>query len=153
MDAVQRMRRRALDYGYLRSTPEQRVVVLGPGAIQILPPEPGYYYVPVYNPAVVFARPARGLSVGISFGPRLFLGAAFSPWGWGGPMIDWRAHSLIIDHHPWGRGWANRGQYVHPYAAGPRHMAGPRVERHEQRIQRERHDEHRGRDDHGREHH
>ena len=145
MDAVQRMRRRALDYGYLRSTPEQRVIVLGPGNIQIVPAQPGYYYVPVYNPGVVFVRPARGVSIGISFGPRFFIGAAFAPWGWGSPMIDWRARTVIIDHHGWERTWVNRGAYAHPYVAPPPRVAGPRVERHEEQI----HSEHRsGHDDH-----
>ncbi len=59
MDAVQRMRQQAYDDGYLRSNPYEQVVVQGPGMIKILPAQPGYYYVPRYNPAVVFglARP------------------------------------------------------------------------------------------------
>jgi hypothetical protein len=132
MDAVQRMRQRAMDYGYLRSGPQERVIVEGPGLIQIVPVDPGYYYVPVYNPAVVFFRPARGVSFGISFGPRVFIGASFAPWGWSHPFLDWRSHAVIIDNHPWVRGWDNRARYTHSYAAPPPRYEGPRVERHQE---------------------
>ncbi len=46
MDAIQRMRQRAYDYGYRRSSPYEQVVFAGPGLIQILPVKTGYYYVP-----------------------------------------------------------------------------------------------------------
>lgn len=149
MDAVQRMRQRAWDAGYLRDSPEQRVIARGPGWIEIVPASPGYYYVPTYNPAVVFYRPARGVSIGlgISFGPRIYIGANFASYGWAGPSLDWRAHTVIIDRRPWTRTWANRGQYQHYQS--PR-SAGPGVERHEKEIhQRERHDD---RHDRGRDH-
>jgi Protein of unknown function (DUF3300) len=141
MDVMQRMRQRAMEYGYLRSGPQERVVVAGPGLIQILPVDPGYYYVPAYNPAVVFARPARGVSFGISFGPRVFIGGAFAPWGWSHPELDWRSRAVIIDNHPWERRWENRERYEHSYIAPRPHFEGPRVERHEERREpRERDD-------------
>lgn len=70
MDAVQRMRRRAWDYGYLRSGAYVRVTAY-PGYIEILPIDPAYIYVPVYDPAVVFFRPSGHVLVSavISFGP------------------------------------------------------------------------------------
>ncbi len=136
MDAVQRMRQQAYEYGYLRDTPQQRVIYAGPGNIQIVPVQPGYYYVPVYNPAVVFVRPRPGIVVGgaITFGPRIFIGAAFGPYGWAGPGVDWRAHTVIIDRRPWERTWVNRERYVHPYVAPRPRYEGPRVERHEREI-------------------
>ncbi|MCC6342538.1 MAG: DUF3300 domain-containing protein [Bryobacterales bacterium] len=136
MDAVQRMRRQALDNGYLKSSPEERVVVDNYGQIQILAAQEGYYYVPVYDPRVVYARPRPGIriGIGITFGPRIFLGAAFAPYGWAGPGFDWRAHTVIIDRRPWERTWANRARYQHRYAAPPPRPAGPRVERHEREV-------------------
>ncbi len=132
MDAVQRMRRQAYDYGYLRSNPSQRVVV-DQGAIEIVPVSPDFYYVPYYNPVVVFAPPRPGFYIGgaIGFGPGITIGAAFAPWGWGGVGFAWSSHTILIDHRPWARTWTNRAVYVHPYAA-PYHPApGPRAEHHE----------------------
>ena len=136
MDAVQRMRQQAYDYGYLRDpqfAQYQRVQVLGPGNIEILPVYPDYYYVPYYNPAVVFVRPRPGfVATGIfRFGPRITIGAGFAPFGWGGVGFGWREHTILVDRRPWVRTWANRGAYVHPYAAPYRHAPGPYVEHHE----------------------
>jgi len=149
MDAVQRMRQRAYDYGYLRDNQYDRVIYT-PGAIQIMPVAPGYLYVPFYNPAVVFYRPARGVVIGgaITFGPRIFVGGGFAPFGWGNAGFGWREHTVIIDRRPWERTWVNRDRYVHPYYVRPPHYEGPRVERHEIHEYRE----DRGRGDRGREH-
>ena len=117
MDAVQRDRQEAYNYGYLRTNPNIRVVY-SPGAVQIVPVSPEVYYVPYYNPYIVFARPRPGFFVGgaIRFGVGISIGAAFAPWGWGGVGFGWREHTILIDHHPWERTWVNRGAYVHPYA-------------------------------------
>jgi len=149
MDAVQRMRRRAYDYGYLRSNPDIRVVY-GP-YIEILPVDAAYYVVPRYDPLIVYARPRPGFVLGgaISFGPRITLGAAFSPWGWRAPAFGWGAHTIIIDNHPWERSWVNRNTYVHPYVAPyrrPVYRPGVRIEeRHgparEEHNRREEHHE------------
>src|SRR6266850_2263639 len=58
MDAVQRMRRQAMDYGYLQSNNYLRVESNG-GYVEILPINPGVVYVPSYDPLLVFGRPAR----------------------------------------------------------------------------------------------
>jgi hypothetical protein len=118
MDSVQRMRHRAWDYGYLRSTP-QMIVRDGP-FIEIAPASWDAFYVPVYNPAVIFAGPIRpGLRFGafFSFGPGIVLGASFRPWGWydGGARFYWDRHAVIINNRPWERTYVNRGTYVHPY--------------------------------------
>lgn len=147
MDAVQRQRQRAYDYGYLRSSQYDQVNVAGPGDIEIQPVGPGYYYVPYYDPYVVYSRPRPGFFVGsaIRFGPGITIGASFAPWGWGGVGFGWRAHTLLIDRRPWERTWVNRGAYVHPYAvARPRYEGRPAVERHDFRA----HEEHRDHDEH-----
>src|SRR5579863_4545381 len=61
MDAVQRMRHRAYDYGYLRTNADIRVAY-GP-YIEILPVG-GYIVVPRYDPLVVYARPRAGFFIG-----------------------------------------------------------------------------------------
>lgn len=118
MDAVQRMRHRAWDYGYLRTSP-QLIVRNGP-FIEIVPASWDAYYVPVYNPAIIFGgpiRPGAGFGAFISFGPGIALGAAFRPWGWydGGARFYWDRHAVIINNRPWERTYVNRGTYVHPY--------------------------------------
>jgi hypothetical protein len=149
MDAVQRLRQQANQYGYLRDpqfTQYERVQIAGPGDIQILPMSADYY-VPYYNPVVVFARP-RVAFVGAAFrfGGGISLGVSFAPWGWGGGVgFGWREHNILIDNRPWARTWVNRGSYVHPYAAPYRRVEGGRVEHHEvrreeHRDERERHD-------------
>lgn len=137
MDAVQRQRALALNYGYLRTGPTIRVVDAGPGDIEILPADPAYVVVPYYNPYVVFARPRPGFFVGgaITFGPHIVVGA-FAPWGWGGAAFAWRTHGIVIDHRPWERTWVNRQAYVHPYAEPRPAVVEHRVERHELRDYR-----------------
>jgi len=132
MDAVQRMRQEAYNYGYLRSNPYEQVTFAGPGVIRIAPVNPGAFYVPYYNPAVVYVRPRPGFFVdgAIRFGPAIPIGAGFAPWGWGGAGFGWREHTILVGNRSWARTWVNREQYAHPYAERPR-FAGPRVEQHE----------------------
>ena len=68
MDAVQRERRKAYDYGYLRTNPQ--VIVGGGPYITIAPVNPAFIVVPYYSPAVVFVAPRAGFVVGgaIRFG-------------------------------------------------------------------------------------
>lgn len=125
MDAVQRMRQKARDFGYLRSN--QQVVVSGGPYIEIAPVNPDFVVVPYYDPAVVFFAPRPGFFVSgaIRFGYGISLGVAFRPWGWGYNRFDWRGHGVFINNHPWGRAWGNRRVYVHPYE-GPRRWEGGR---------------------------
>jgi Protein of unknown function (DUF3300) len=134
MDAVQRMRNEARRYGYLQTTPYDTVIDSG-GYIQIVPVNPAYLYVPVYDPVVVFAPPRPGFFIGgaIHFGPAIVIGAAFAPFGWAHPYFDWRAHTIFFDATPWSREWGNRRYYVHPYAHPYARRVGPRVERHDVR--------------------
>jgi hypothetical protein len=132
MDAVQRMRQQAYNYGYLRPTPYDNVVNTG-GYIEIVPVNPAYLYVPVYSPAVVYAPPRPGFSIGLAvhFSPSIFIGPAFVSFGWARPGFAWGTHAILIGGAPWGRTWANRAVYVHPYPNAFRPVPGARVEHHD----------------------
>lgn len=132
MDAAQRMRRKAYDYGYLRTNPYDTVVDSA-GDIEILPVNPAYIYVPAYDPLIVFGPPAPGFFIGgaIHFGPAIVIGGGFAPWGWTHPYFEWHTHGIFFDFTPWGRMWVNRGYYFHPYAHPWTWRPGPRVEHHE----------------------
>ncbi len=148
MDAVQRMRREAMDYGYLRDNQYYRVTN-GP-YIEILPVTPGYYYVPMYNPAVIFTRPRRpiGPSAVIRFGSGVQVGAYFAPFGWRQPAFAWGQHNIIVNNHPWVHAGPNREHLEHGYAPPVRRVepsghavagrGGPAyVEHHERARQNE----------------
>jgi len=115
MDAAQRMRHQAYDYGYLRSGP--RVVVRTGPFITIDPVDPYFIAVPYYDPLVVYAplRPGFFVGAGIGWGYGIGLGVWFQPWGWGYTHFGWDRHILFINNAPWGRSWGNRAAYVHPY--------------------------------------
>jgi len=131
MDAVQRLRREARGYGYLASNSDLDVIDDG-GYVEIQPFDPYLYYVPIYDPLIVFGRPRPGLFIGgvIHFGPPITLGISFGRFGWFGAGFGWREHSLLVDHRPWTRTYANRNVYVHPYARAYVRPAAPRVEQH-----------------------
>jgi hypothetical protein len=131
MDAVQRMRRQARNYGYLAPNSYDNVVD-NAGYVEIQPINPALYYVPVYNPGVVFFAPRPGFFVGgaVRFGPVVTIGPAFGVFGWYGAGFAWGGHTILIDHRPWGRTFYNRGFYVHPYAHFFARPVGPRVEAH-----------------------
>jgi hypothetical protein len=132
MDAVQVMRRRAAQYGYLRSNPS---IVVGMGPyITIMPVNPAFIVVPYYSPAVVFVAPRPGFAVGfaIRFGFGVAIGPVFRPWGWGVTRFNWGGHVLIVNNVVWGRTWVNRATYVHPYTVRRFAPSAPRPpERHE----------------------
>src|SRR5262249_11809858 len=91
----------------------------------ILPVDRGVIVVPYYSPTVVFAAPPRGFVVAsaIRFGYGVRIGVGFAPWGWGSTRFEWGTRRLIVNSAPWGRTWANRTVYVHPYTG----VAVPRV--------------------------
>jgi len=161
MDAVQRERAKARNYGYLQSNPQ--IIVGGGPYITIMPVNPAFIVVPYYNPAVVFFAPRPGFVVGgaIRFGFGVTIGGFFRPWGWGVSRFDWVGHGVFIGDARWGRTWVNRGVYVHPWVGVRRYAPGPgprAVEHHEleQRSEHERQaaregrraeEEHRGHDE------
>ena len=81
------------------------------------------------------------MGAAISFGFGVTITAAFRPWGWGLCRFDWGAHVVFINNAPWGRIWANRGVYVHPYGELHRWEPAHRVEGHRliSRSEEERH--------------
>jgi hypothetical protein len=107
MDSVQRLRRKAMDAGNLKTTPEQKVVV-EKETIVIESPSPQVIYVPIYNPTVVYgtwAYPAYppayyyppGYAAGtalLSFGAGMAVGVA---WGYAWGHSDWRGGDVDID--------------------------------------------------------
>ena len=115
MFAVQRMRQRARDYGYLRTGPQ--IVVSGGPYITILPARVDYVVVPTYDPVVVYERPRPGFFIGAAIGFRfgVVLGASYRPWGWGYNRIAWDRRVVFINNAPWQRTWVNRHEYHHPY--------------------------------------
>jgi hypothetical protein len=159
MDAVQRERRKARDFGYLRSNGQ--IIVGGGPYITIAPVNPGFVVVPYYDPRIVFFAPRPGFVVGgaIRFGFGVTIGGFFRPWGWGYDRFDWDRHAVIINNEPWRRGWGDRRAYVHPYPGvrryGPAERAPERHELHE-RSERERAAPREGRrapEEHGRDGH
>lgn len=153
MFAVQRMRQRARDYGYLRTGPQ--IVVSGGPYITIMPARVDYVVVPTYDPVVVYERPRPGFFIGAAIGFRfgVVLGASYRPWGWGYNRIAWDRRVVFINNAPWQRTWVNRYEYHHPYTVHyyPEHhfvrenhgheVAYRAHERNEIRHE-ERHDEH-----------
>jgi hypothetical protein len=146
MDAVQRMRLKASNYGYLRSNAQ--IVVRTGRYIEILPVNPGYIVVPYYNPAVVFVPARRGVAVEnvIYLGHGVSLGVAFAGWGWSANRFDWAEHRVIINDAPWQRTWVNRETYIHPYQV-PRYNGRRPADMHRpiERSLKERDDERSGR--------
>jgi hypothetical protein len=154
MDAVQRMRHKAKDFGYLRSN---ATVVVGAGPfITIMPVAADFYCVPVYDPAIVFVAPRPGFAIatGINFGFGVTLGVAFRPW-WGGIHFGWDTHAWFIGDRPWGRTWANRATYVHEGFLVPHYEPKQRAETHDliKRSEQEREAARRGRPMPAEEHH
>jgi hypothetical protein len=114
IDAVQRMRGKARDYGYLGPNGYVNVLTDG-GYIQILPINAGVIYVPYYDPYIVFAPPRPGFVVAtaIHFGPAVTIGAALGTWGWWfGSGFLWPSHAIFIDHRPRERVWVGQGEPV-----------------------------------------
>jgi hypothetical protein len=130
------MRRRAATYGYLRSNPS---IIVGMGPyITIMPVNPAFIVVPYYSPAIVFVAPAPGFVVGtaIRFGFGVTIGVAFRPWGWGVTSFSWGGHALIVNNVAWGRTWANRATYVHPYTVRRYARSAPRPPERHQLVKR-----------------
>ena len=110
--SIQRLRNVAKKYGYLKTTPQQTVIV-EKEIIKIVPAQPQYIYVPTYNPQVVYvAPPSSGPSTGtvvataaVAFTSGLLIGA------WLNNDCDWYGHSVY--YHGWhGVGWVSHSATV-----------------------------------------
>jgi hypothetical protein len=113
MDAVQRMRKKAVDKGTLKTTEQQKVetkVVESKQVIVVEQASPQVIYVPSYDPVVVWGAPiypyppiyyppwgyyAAGMA--ISFGVGMMMGAFWSGgWGWG---CGWGHNDIDINRN------------------------------------------------------
>lgn len=110
--SIQRLRDKAKDYGYLKTTPQQTIVV-EKEIIKIVPAQPQYIYVPVYDPQVVYvAAPSSGASTStvvataaIAFTAGLLIGA------WLNNDCNWYSHTVY--YHGWrGTGWVTHSASV-----------------------------------------
>jgi hypothetical protein len=97
LDAVQRRRREADEYGFLRSTPEIRFA--RGDAIGILPVDPALIVIPMYDPSVVFERPRPGYGMTgfVRYGVGVHVGTAFVRWGWGSTHIAWQSRAVMFN--------------------------------------------------------
>jgi len=109
LDAVQRLRKKALDAGNLKSGKEQKVSTEQEGnttIIKIEPANPEVVYVPVYNPTVVYGPwpypyyppyywypPAYPSGVFFAFSVGIVIGSAW----WGG--CHWGGGNVYINHN------------------------------------------------------
>jgi hypothetical protein len=102
MASVQRLRAQAQAAGNLVTSPEMEVVTSG-ADIEIWPAQPQYIYVPVYDPAIIYVRPAR-----------FYFGVGFAIGAWLNHDFDWRRHRIF--YHGWSEGgaWVARSRpYIH----------------------------------------
>ena len=98
MDAVQRMRKKAVDKGALKSSEQQKVetkTVENKTVIVVEPSSPEVVYVPSYSPTVVYGAPYYPYPVMaypwyaptggalLAFGTGVAIGAAWGGGGWG----------------------------------------------------------------------
>jgi hypothetical protein len=132
LDAVQRLRAQAVQYGNLKSSQQQKVETQtdnGKQVIVIQPSNPQVVYVPQYNPQTVYVQ-ASGPSTGdvvaasvILFGLGVAVGAMFSNnnyyyprWGYGGVYYGGRpwvpAH--YVYRPVYGPGWRPPAYYRPP---------------------------------------
>jgi hypothetical protein len=120
MDAVQRMRKKAMDAGKLKSTEQQKVetrVVETKTVVVIEQANPQIVYVPSYNPVVVYGPPVYpyppiyypppsyyAAGVAIAFGVGLAIGSSYyGGWGyncgWGHSNVNVNINNNYISHY------------------------------------------------------
>lgn len=98
LQAIQALRRQALNVGNLKTTTQQQVVSSGE-AVQIYPTDPSMFYIPTYDPGLVYTQPAVwGAAPMIGFGAGWAVGAALA-----GTSVDWAGGSVV--NYPPGTGW------------------------------------------------
>ncbi len=107
MSAVQILRAEANAAGNLITNDQQRIEVQG-DIIAIIPANPDFIYVPIYDPRLVFVR---RYSVGAVFTPLITFGVAIRVGPWLHHDCDWHDRSIYIG--TWGRErpWWNPGTH------------------------------------------
>ena len=98
MQAVQRLRVSAMNFGNLQSTPQEQVVYQD-GEVEILPTQPDVIYLPIYQPDYVYGQSGYPLTFGVA--------CTFGPWL--NCDFDWSGHRLFF----WGRNHPRPANWWH----------------------------------------
>ncbi len=99
LDAIQRMRQVAYNYGHLKT--DDQVVVTKGDRIIIEPTRTEYVYVPVYSPRVVYYVYADRYHPAVRYHHHAWLGTWYGEWGWGSCWFDWHAHYIYVRDYRW----------------------------------------------------
>lgn len=99
LDAIQRMRQVAYNYGHLKS--DDQVVVTKEERIIIEPTRTEYVYVPVYNPHVVYYAYADHYHPAVVYHHHAWLGTWYGEWGWGSCWFDWHYRYIYVRDYRW----------------------------------------------------
>lgn len=99
LDAIQRMRQVAYNYGHLQT--DDQVVVTKGDRIIIEPTRTEYVYVPVYSPRVVYYVYADRYHPAVRYHHHAWLGTWYGEWGWGSCWFDWHAHYIYVRDYRW----------------------------------------------------
>lgn len=139
LDAIQRMRQTAYNYGHLKSN--DQIVVTKEEKIIIEPTRTEYVYVPVYNPHVVYYVYADHYHPAVSYHHHAWLGTWYGEWGWGSCWFDWHSRFIYvrdyrwyphrpIPHHPRRYNPPPRKHHYSRPAPAPHHRAEPLLKSH-----------------------
>jgi uncharacterized membrane protein YgcG len=137
LNAVQTMRQRAVQAGNLQSNAQQTVTTQGQTII-VQPADPGFVYVPAYDPWLVYGAPVVAYPWWVTVpgvyvdGPGIYFGAGFGigffggfGWGWPAWGFDWHgrrmmyhhavyvSHSRTFFHHGFDHGQAGHAGFEH----------------------------------------
>ena len=137
LDAVQRLRHKAYDYGHLKTN--EQVTVTVDTTIIVQPTRTEYVYVPVYNPRVVYYVRSDGYTTYVRYSSGVWLGTWYGEWGWGSCWFDWGPRVIYVRNYRW---YPHRPIPRHPHryrppprrfapaphqAPPPRHAPAPRM--------------------------
>lgn len=137
LDAVQRLRHKAYDYGHLKTN--EQVTVTVDTTIVVQPTRTEYVYVPVYNPRVVYYVRSDGYTTYVRYSSGVWLGTWYGEWGWGSCWFDWGPRVIYVRNYRW---YPHRPIPHHPHryrppprrfnppphsAPPPRHAPAPRL--------------------------
>jgi len=109
MTSIQRLRALARSAGNLETNRQQQIIDQGP-YIQIVPMQPQYIYVPMYDPYAVYYRGGYGFGGGFG-GNLVSFGAGFAIGAWLNDDFDWGRHRVY--YHGWAGGeggWIGRSR-------------------------------------------
>ena len=114
LDAVQRLRHKAYDYGHLKTN--EQVTVTVDTTIIVQPTRTEYVYVPVYNPRVVYYVRSDGYTTYVRYSSGVWLGTWYGEWGWGSCWFDWGPRVIYVRNYRW---YPHRPIPRHPHRYRP----------------------------------